>query len=76
MTTSYEPEYRKLLIALKEARKAAGMSQQEVADELGEHQSFVSKYENGERRLDAIELAKIATVLGTNYDKLLKKALL
>ena len=52
------------------------MSQQEVADELGEHQSFVSKYENGERRLDAIELAKIATVLGTNYDKLLKKALL
>lgn len=40
-----------------------GMTQTDVARELGRPQSFVSKYERGERRLDMIEFLDIAAVL-------------
>ena len=39
------------------------MTQQAVADRLGKPQSFVAKYENGERRLDVVEFLEIAEVL-------------
>ncbi len=42
---------------LVEARRSAGMTQVQVARTLGKHQSFVSKCENGERRVEAFELA-------------------
>jgi len=47
----------------KRARKAAGMTQQQVATRLGEHQSFVSRYEPEERRLDVIEYLEVAKAL-------------
>jgi transcriptional regulator with XRE-family HTH domain len=53
--------FRELLI---EARKAADLTQADVAKRLGQPQSFVSKYERGERRLDVIELAQVARALG------------
>jgi transcriptional regulator with XRE-family HTH domain len=40
-----------------------GLSQQEVARHIGRHQSYVSKYESGERRLDLIEFLEIAGTL-------------
>lgn len=49
--------------SLKRARKAAGLTQQDVAKRLGEHQSFVSRYETGERRLDVIEYLEVAKAL-------------
>lgn len=45
------------------ARTEAGLSQQAVADLLKKPQSWVSKNESGERRVDAVELAKLARVL-------------
>lgn len=48
---------------LKHARKAAGLTQEQVAKRLGEHQSFVSRYETGERRLDVVEYIAVATAL-------------
>ncbi|MCR6631491.1 MAG: helix-turn-helix transcriptional regulator [Magnetospirillum sp.] len=48
---------------LAEARKGKGMTQAEVAIALGKPQSFVAKYENGERRIDVVEFVDIATVL-------------
>ena len=45
---------RKLLSFLKEIRQEAGFSQVELAKKLGKPQSFVSKYESVERRLDFI----------------------
>lgn len=51
---------RELLI---EARKAADLTQAEVSKRLGQPQSFVSKYERGERRLDVIEFARVARAL-------------
>jgi len=49
---------------LRQIRTDAGFTQAEVADRLGVPQSFVSKYESGERRLDILELKKVCQALG------------
>ena len=50
------PEYKLLLAELRKARKEAGVNQTELGLRLGETQSFISKVERGERRLDLVEL--------------------
>lgn len=52
----HAPAYRRFLERLCEARRAAGMTQSDVAARLGKPQSYVSKCESGERRVDVIEL--------------------
>ena len=59
MKTIYSRDYKALLRRLKRARKRSGLTQIEIAKKLGKPQSFVSKVENGERRLDIIELKQI-----------------
>lgn len=54
---------RKLLI---HARKQAGITQADLATRLKRPQSFVSKYERGERRLDLVEFGEVAKALGTD----------
>ena len=56
-------EHQRLLTLLLRTRKAAGLTQQEVADRLRVPQSFVAKYEGGERRLDVLELIAVAKAL-------------
>ena len=51
----YEKEYREFLGLLKRARQEAGFTKEEVAKKLKKPQSYVSKIESGERRLDVIE---------------------
>lgn len=58
---------------LVEARKAKGLTQGELADALGKPQSFVAKYENGERRIDVVEFVDITAVLGIAANDLLAK---
>jgi transcriptional regulator with XRE-family HTH domain len=58
------PRQRQLQALLADARKAKGMTQAAVAAALGQPQSFVAKYENGERRIDVIEFIDIAAALG------------
>ncbi len=53
-----------LIECLVKARNKAGLTQQQLADRLGKHQSFIAKYENDERRLDVIELIEILEQLG------------
>lgn len=60
----YSAEYQRLCAVLRELRQEAGLTQVQVAAELDVPQSFVSKYESGERRLDVIELRHVAQVLG------------
>jgi transcriptional regulator with XRE-family HTH domain len=50
-----------LLIAM---RTETGLRQVDLAERLGKPQSFVSKYESGERRLDIIELLAVCDALG------------
>ncbi|NKS61883.1 helix-turn-helix domain-containing protein [Rhodococcus hoagii] len=61
----HSAEYQQLCALLRQLRLDAGLTQVEVARRLGEPQSFVSKYESGERRLDIIELRRVAVALGT-----------
>jgi len=58
----YSQEYRKFLEKLLQARKAAGLTQKEVALKLKKPQSFISKIESGERRLDIIEVKYLAKI--------------
>lgn len=62
-------EQRILVELLREAREKAGLRQVDVAERLGQPQSFVSKYEAGERRLDVLELRDVCRVLGEPLKK-------
>jgi len=56
----HSPEYQYLLARLRKARGEAGLSQVEVAKALRRPQSFVTKCEVGERRIDPIDLQRFA----------------
>ena len=58
----YSKDYKTIIERLKTARVDAGLSQQAVADKLGKPQSYISKIESGERRLDVAEIKKFATM--------------
>ena len=60
MKSVFSDQYTLMLKALVSARTACGLTQAELAEQLRKPQSFVSKYERGERRLDVIELIEIA----------------
>lgn len=60
----HSPRHHRFQRMLVEARKEKGLTQISVAAALGKPQSFVAKYEGGERRLDVIEFLDIAAVLG------------
>ncbi len=60
-----------MLQRLRDARIAANLRQIEVAEALGKPQSYVSKVENGERRIDPIELKAFARVYGVSVLNLL-----
>lgn len=60
----YRVAYQRFRARLVQARKDAGLTQVEVARRLGKPQSFVSKIESGERRLDFVELRVLAQIYG------------
>jgi transcriptional regulator with XRE-family HTH domain len=64
MAPVHDPEYQRMLRRLREAREAAGLTQAQVAAKLGKPQSYVSKVELGERRIDPVELARFAEIYG------------
>ncbi len=57
--------------ALIAARVEAGLTQMELAKRLRCHQSFIARFESGERRIDVVELIVIARALGTPSEKFL-----
>lgn len=69
----YEPDYRYIIHRMREAREEAGMTQSEVARELGRPLSFVSKCELGERRIDPIDLQNFAILYDKQFDYFLPR---
>lgn len=56
---------------LKEIRLDAGLRQADLAEKLGEPQSYISRYESGEQRLDLIELSAVCRALNFPLAKLI-----
>ena len=74
MTQSvHTKQYRRFRTLLIQARKTAGLTQAELAEQLKRPQSFVSKMERGERRLDVIEFLEVARVLRLDVAAFLHK---
>lgn len=65
--------WAQLLRLLREARLEAGLRQTDLAKALGQSQSFVSKYESGERRLDLIEIREICETLGIPFSTFINR---
>jgi transcriptional regulator with XRE-family HTH domain len=64
--------YGVLTQCLVDARVAAGVTQVELAERLGRPQSFVSKVEGGDRRLDVIEFLQITTALNVQPEPIIR----
>lgn len=72
---THRREYRALIGALKEARLAAGLTQIDLAHHLKATQSFVSKVERGERRIDVIEFIDFCHAVDADPTALLSMAI-
>lgn len=66
-------EKKRFLSVVRRIRVDAGLRQADLARKLGKPQSFVSRYESGERRLDVLELRHICKVLGLSLADFIKE---
>ena len=69
--SAFTRRHRRFRTLLAEARRDAGLTQVALAAKLGRPQSFVSKFEQGERRLDVIEFLDIARALKVDAGQIL-----
>lgn len=69
----YSADYQRLCGVLRQLREEAELTQTEVANRLRMPQSFVSKYEAGDRRLDVIELRHVLDALGVRPGTFLER---
>jgi len=69
----FTKSYRIFREELVKAREAAGVSQEELAKRIGWDRTFISKVENGVRRLDVVELLAICDALGINATEFVAK---
>jgi transcriptional regulator with XRE-family HTH domain len=60
--TIQRKQYKRLVVKLKDSRLELGMTQVEVAEKLKKPQSYISKVESGEQRIDVIELKSFANL--------------
>ena len=65
-------EHRRLCALLLDSRRKAGLNQTEVAQRLGKPQSYVAKYEGGERRLDVVEFLAVCDAIGIDPLRILR----
>jgi len=70
--TIYSKEHRTLVEKLKKARKESGLDQRDVAKLLGVSQSYISKMESGQRRIDIVQLKAFAKVYKKQIDYFLR----
>jgi len=63
----------RFLSLVRQMRLDAGLRQADLAEKLRRPQSFVSRYESGERRLDVLELRQICAVLGVSLAEFVRR---
>ena len=69
----FTQEYTVLAEMLRAAREEAGLRQADLAEQLGQSQSYVSKYESGSCRLDVIQLRHICAALGLSLTTFVRR---
>lgn len=71
----HSPRHLRLRALLIDVRQKAGLTQAELASRLERPQSFVSKYEGGERRIDVVEFVEICEAVGVDPVDMLRYVL-
>jgi transcriptional regulator with XRE-family HTH domain len=69
----YSPAYMRFLTLLKQARTEAGLTQSKAAHRLGKPQSFISKCESGERRVDVVEFLQFCRLYKVDPVKMFRE---
>jgi transcriptional regulator with XRE-family HTH domain len=69
----HEQSYAAFTSLLRDERKKAGMTQAKLAKKLRRPQSYISKYERGDRRLDVIEFLEIARAIKFDPNEILQR---
>jgi len=69
----YSRDQTKLCDLLRSVRENIPLTQAELARILGRHQSYVSKYESGERRLDILELRDVCRAVRVPLTEFVKR---
>ena len=64
--STHHPNYQMLLTLLRDLRERADVTQLALAESLGNTQTFISKIERGERRIDVVEFIEICNALGVD----------
>jgi transcriptional regulator with XRE-family HTH domain len=72
-SSAHSTESERLRALLREVRIERGITQEELAKKLKVPQSFVSKYESGERRVDLVELRRVCVALGVPLQTVIKR---
>lgn len=75
MQAANDPRYLEFAARLRQARKAKGLTQAQLAAQLGKPQAFVSKVETCERRIDLVETAEWCIRLDVCIDDVLPRSL-
>jgi len=70
--TIYTKEHKNLIEKLKSARFFSKLDQKTVAKRLNKSQSYISKMESGQRRMDIVQLKQIADIYGVNIERFIK----
>ena len=74
MKSTHSPEYQQAVAALISARKERQILQTDLAERLGKPQSYVSKFERRERRLDIVEFIEVCRAMEANPLTILRNA--
>lgn len=67
----HSPRHLRLAELIGEKRKAAGMTQAQVAKAIGRHQPFIVNIEAAQRRVDVVELIALAEIIGFDPSEIL-----
>jgi transcriptional regulator with XRE-family HTH domain len=70
--TIHSRSHHILIAKIRALRESFGLTQKELADKIGVDQTFISKIETGDRRVDLIELREICLSLGTSLEDFIK----
>ena len=71
--TIYSEDHKYLVEQLKKARKSSNLDQEEAAKLLGKTQSYVSKIESGQRRIDIVQLKEFSKIYKKEINYFIKK---